>query len=130
VPGSPLHPRPLSPHLGIYRWQITAVLSALHRITGAALSGALGLVALWLIAAAFWPAGFAVADWILTSVPGKTVLILGLWAFWFHFCNGIRHLAWDSGRGFELGTVSLTGWSAALASFALTAATLALRSLS
>ncbi len=114
--------RPLSPHLQIYRPQITMVLSILHRLTGVALGlGALALV-YWLAAAAAGPRAFAQAQAIAGSWLGWLVLLGFTWALFYHLCNGIRHLFWDVGLGYELSTARLTGWCALLASLALTIA--------
>lgn len=114
--------RPLSPHLQVYRPQITSVLSILHRLTGVALGlGALALV-YWLAAAASGPRAFAQAQSIAGSWLGWLVLLGFTWALFYHLCNGIRHLFWDVGMGYELPTARLTGWCVLLASIALTAA--------
>jgi succinate dehydrogenase / fumarate reductase, cytochrome b subunit len=121
--------RPLSPHLTIYRRQITSVLSILHRITGVGLVVPAALIVWWLLAAGSNPTAFGVADAVLTSWFGKTILTLSLWAFWYHFANGIRHLVWDSGRGFELVTVTRSGVAVVVASVVLTVLTLLVGSL-
>ena len=102
--------RPLSPHLQIYRPQITSVLSILHRITGVALAVGTLLLVWWLVAAANGREAFEAADGFMASWLGRLLLLGWTFALFFHLCNGIRHLAWDSGRGFELKTVSMTGW--------------------
>ncbi len=127
--GSSKSNRPLSPHLTIYRWQITSVLSILHRITGVGLAVPAALIVWWLLAADSSPAAFNLANSVLTSWFGKLILSLSLWAFWYHFANGIRHLAWDSGRGFELPTVTRSGIAVVVLSFILTAVTLLIGSL-
>jgi succinate dehydrogenase / fumarate reductase cytochrome b subunit len=100
--------RPLSPHLQVYRWQITMVLSIAHRITGCALGvGALVLV-YWLSSALYGPESFATAQAILASPIGI------LW---------LRHLAWDTGWGFEIPKLYATGWTVIVASVVLTVAT-------
>ena len=116
--------RPLSPHLQIYRPQITAVLSILHRITGVGLTLGALLVVWWLIAAAISPDYFALVDGLLTSWLGLLVLTGSLWALWFHALNGIRHLIWDAGWGFELRTVSISGWVVVIGSVFLTILTI------
>ena len=104
--------RPLSPHLQVYRPQITSVLSILHRITGVIMS--VGIVALiyWLLALAGGDASYATALAVLGSVPGKLLLFGWSLAFFSHLSNGVRHLFWDSGRGFELPQVYRSGWAA------------------
>ena len=104
------HPRPISPHLQVYRPQLTSVLSILHRLTGIFL--ALGVVPLvgWLVAAAAGPAWFDCAQQVAGSIIGRTLLFLWTAAFFYHLLNGLRHLAWDAGWGFELSTTYRTGW--------------------
>ena len=102
--------RPLSPHLQIYRPQITSVLSISHRFTGAALAAGLLLLVYWLAALAAGEAAYAAALGVLGAWPVKVVLLLGVFAFFYHLCNGIRHLWWDSGRGFEIAQVNRSGW--------------------
>lgn len=92
---------PLSPHVTVYRWAYTMTLSILHRITGIALFLALiGLIA-WLTAAAKGTGAYARAMLIMGSLPAELLIALALLALCFHFCNGLRHLAWDMGWGFE-----------------------------
>ena len=92
--------RPLSPHLQVYRWQISNTLSILHRLTGIALSfGALALVS-WLLALASGQTAYLQASEIFGSLVGQCLLIIWTFCFFYHLCNGIRHLAWDAGHGF------------------------------
>jgi succinate dehydrogenase / fumarate reductase, cytochrome b subunit len=114
--------RPLSPHLQIYRPQITSVLSILHRITGGALAAGMVLLVYWLIAVARGPHGYDVAQAVMGSIVGRILLFGWSWALFFHLTNGIRHLAWDAGKGFELRTVAISGWVVVILSFALTLA--------
>lgn len=116
--------RPLSPHLQIYRLPLVARISIMTRITGVGMMAGGILVVWWFVAGAYSPQYFAVADALLTSWFGKLVLIGSLWALWFHFANGIRHLAFDLGRGFELATVAWTNWVVIGASVVLTVVTL------
>jgi succinate dehydrogenase cytochrome b subunit len=89
--------RPLSPHITVYRWAYTMTLSILHRVTGVALAVALiGLVA-WLVAASMGADSYAALLPLLTGVPGKLAIALAVAALIYHFCNGLRHLAWDLG---------------------------------
>ena len=113
-------PRPLSPHLQIYRWQLTSVLSILHRLTGIALAVGAILLVSWLGAAADGPASFAKMQWFLGSWIGLLVLFGWSVALFYHLCNGIRHLVWDTGRGLDLKNVYLGGWSVLAATMALT----------
>ena len=112
--------RPLSPHLQVYRWQITNTLSILHRLTGVGLG--IGTLALtwWLVAAAAGPEYYAMVVGWLTSWLGRLVMLGFTWALFYHLCNGIRHLFWDAGRGFELDTVNRTGWAVVVLSVVLT----------
>ncbi|MCO8145733.1 succinate dehydrogenase, cytochrome b556 subunit [Rhodovulum tesquicola] len=103
--------RPLSPHLQVYRPQITSVTSILTRVTGNALIVAVILIVWWFLAAAKGPEAFARADWVLTSWFGDLVLTLSLWALWYHTLAGLRHLLWDTGRGLELKTAEALGWA-------------------
>jgi succinate dehydrogenase / fumarate reductase cytochrome b subunit len=111
--------RPLSPHLGIYRWQITMWLSSLHRITGLLLSlGAVALAA-WLIAAATSEAAYAAVAAVVGAPWFKAPLAAWAFCFFYHLANGIRHLAWDAGLGFEKSRIRATGWTVVV--FAVTA---------
>ncbi|HYD98297.1 MAG TPA: succinate dehydrogenase, cytochrome b556 subunit [Alphaproteobacteria bacterium] len=95
-------PRPLSPHLQIYRWQWTMALSILHRATGIALSVGTLLLVWWLVAAASDAASFQTAQEFLGSWLGILMLMGWTFAFWYHFANGIRHLIWDTGTWLDL----------------------------
>lgn len=114
--------RPLSPHLQIYRPQITSMLSILHRITGVGLVLGAVLLVWWLMAAATSPEAFAAVDAFLAGPIGGFLMLGSLWALSYHLLNGVRHLFWDAGLGFDLGNVTATGWLVVLGSFALTAA--------
>jgi succinate dehydrogenase / fumarate reductase cytochrome b subunit len=93
--------RPLSPFITVYRWSYTMTLSILHRITGVALALALlGLVA-WLLSASRGADAYATFTPLLLSIPGKLLVVLAMAALIYHCCNGLRHLAWDMGWGFE-----------------------------
>lgn len=112
--------RPLSPHLQIYRWQITMTLSILHRASGIVLSvGALFLV-YWLVALSHGPEEYARVRNMLASLPGQLALIGWTAALFYHLCNGIRHLFWDAGVGFEMTTVRRSGWAVVIVSAVLT----------
>ena len=116
----PARVRPLSPHLTVYRWQIGNTLSILHRVTGAAL--AVGLLALsyWLVAMASGPESYARALRLLASPIGLFVVLGWTFSFMFHLLNGVRHLFWDAGKGFERGPRHASGWLAVLGAIALT----------
>lgn len=115
------HPRPLSPHLSIYRWLITNTLSILHRITGVALCVGTVLLVAWLVTAAYYPAQYLTLQECMGSMLGRLMLVGWTFAFYYHLCNGIRHLFWDMGKGFELGTVNVTGAAVIIATIGLTA---------
>ena len=102
--------RPLSPHLQVYRPQLTTVLSILHRATGIALSVGALYLATWVMYAAASPKSYALFQSFNVSIVGR--IVLGGWLFsaFFHLCNGIRHLFWDAGYGFELKDAYRSGW--------------------
>ncbi len=106
----PSHPRPLSPHLQVYRPQLTSVLSILHRLTGIVLSLGSVLVVVWLLALAAGPESFERIGSVL-SFPLLQLLLVG-WtaALFYHLLNGIRHLLWDAGWMLELPSVYASGW--------------------
>ena len=103
--------RPLSPHLTIYRPQLTSMTSILTRITGNALIVAALMVVWWLLAAASSPDYFATADAVVTSWFGDIVMLLSLWALWYHTLAGIRHLIWDNAMMLEIETAEKLGWA-------------------
>jgi succinate dehydrogenase / fumarate reductase cytochrome b subunit len=112
--------RPLSPFTDIYRWQITMTLSILHRITGIILAvGAFG-IAWWLLAVSASDIRYRQFMDLATSVPGKIVLAGFSYCLIYHLLNGLRHLLWDSGHGFEIRQFYLTGWTVVVLSFVLT----------
>ena len=114
--------RPLSPHLQVYRPQLTSVLSITHRATGIGLSFGIILLITWLVAAAAGVNYFNMVNSVITSWFGKLVLLGFTWALFYHLCNGIRHLFWDAGFGFELSTVYKSGYATIAGSIILTAA--------
>ena len=93
--------RPLSPHVTVYKWAYTMTLSILHRVSGIALFAALIALIGWLMATAAGPDAYARAASLATSLPARVLIVLALLALCFHFFNGLRHLAWDLGWGFE-----------------------------
>lgn len=112
--------RPLSPHLQVYRWQWTMAYSILHRATGIALSvGTLALV-WWLIALASGPEAFDIAQDVMGSIIGRLALFGWTFALFYHLANGIRHLVWDSGYGFDLDVAALSGHAVPFAATVLT----------
>lgn len=112
--------RPLSPHLQIYRPQLTSVLSITHRASGIFLALAAVLLVIWLAALATGPEAFASAQAVLGSWPMLLLAFLVSGAAAYHFCNGIRHLFWDAGYGYELKTVYRSGWTVVMAAIGLT----------
>ena len=113
--------RPLSPHIQIYRPLINMMTSILHRMTGAALYFGTLLLAWWLIAVAAGPDAFAYVNGLIATPIGQIVLIGYTWALMQHMLGGIRHLIWDTGRGFALPTVDLMSWGSLVGSVLLTA---------
>lgn len=116
--------RPLSPHLQIYRPQLTSITSILTRITGNGLIVGSVLAVWWLIAAAAGAGAFATADAVLTSWFGDLVLTLSAWALWYHYLAGLRHLWFDAGRGLDIATAERLGWGIVLGSLGLTLLTI------
>lgn len=116
--------RPLSPHLQVYKLPLTAVTSIMTRITGHALvAGALMLV-WWLAAAVTSPECFAWADWFVRSWVGILIWAGSIWALWFHFLAGLRHLYYNSGRGLDLPTANRLAMGVLVGSGVLTVLTL------
>lgn len=103
--------RPLSPHLTIYRPQLTSITSILTRITGNALLLAALLTVWWFLAAATSAEYFATVDGLVTSFIGDLIMFLSLWALWYHTLAGIRHLIWDSGAMLDVPTAEKLGWA-------------------
>ncbi len=112
--------RPLSPHLQVYTPQLTSVLSIMHRITGVALAVGTLLLVYWLAAAAGGPESYAAAQDFIGSIIGRLLLFGWTVALFYHLANGIRHLFWDAGYGYELPTVYRSGWLVVAATTALT----------
>ena len=115
--------RPTSPHLQIYRWQITMVMSILHRATGLALVAGTLLLVCWISAAAYSPHCFNLLHEFFGGLIGKIMLFCWSVAFYYHLLNGIRHLWWDMGRGFELQDAERSGWMVVVGCFLLTVIT-------
>ncbi|MDZ4135835.1 MAG: succinate dehydrogenase, cytochrome b556 subunit [Paracoccaceae bacterium] len=118
--------RPLSPHLQIYRPQLTAITSILTRITGNGLIVGVILGVWWLLAAATSPAYFAVANGVATSWFGDLVFTASLWAVWYHYLAGLRHLYFDTGKGLDIPTAEKLGWACIIGSVVLTILTIIL----
>ena len=116
--------RPLSPHLQVYQLQLTSLLSFLHRLTGIALGAGIIPAVIWLGALAEGPEAYhAIKAWH-SSFLGITLLLGWAFSYYFHLANGIRHLFWDAGWGYELKTVYRSGWMAVAFSCGLTLLTL------
>jgi succinate dehydrogenase / fumarate reductase cytochrome b subunit len=103
--------RPLSPHLQVYKPQMSSATSIFHRITGCALGAGTLLLTAWLVCAAAGDATFSVIQALLASWFGLLILIGFTAALFYHTFNGLRHLAWDAGRGFDLPVMHRTGWA-------------------
>lgn len=116
------HSRPLSPNIQIYRPQLTSVLSIVNRITGIILCFGAVVLVIWLVAAASGPDTYFQFQELIGSLLGQIFLFGGTFAFFFHLCGGIRHLVWDTGRGFELRQIYASGWIVVVASVVLTLA--------
>ena len=116
----PVRARPISPHLQVYRWQLGSTLSVLHRFTGVGL--ALGLIVLsyWLIALAGGEASYGAALRMLSSPAGQLCLLGWTFAFLYHLLNGVRHLFWDAGYGFERTQRLASGWLVVFGALGLT----------
>lgn len=115
--------RPTSPHLSVYRWQISNTLSILHRITGVAMAVGTLLLVVWLWSAAYSPAYYGQLHECMNSPLGLALLIGWTGAFYFHLANGIRHLFWDAGKGFSLPAMNRSGWLVLLFAIGMTVTT-------
>lgn len=118
--------RPLSPHLQVYRPMLTMMMSIAHRITGAALYFAVLLLAWWLVALAAGPSYFNFVEAVMTSFFGRLVMFLCTFALVHHLMGGLKHLLWDTGRGFDLKTVEKLALGSIIASVLITFAIWAL----
>ena len=116
--------RPLSPHIQIYRIQITSVSSILSRITGHAIIVAVILAVWWLLAAAVSDRYFASANAVVTGWFGDLVFTLSLLGVWYHYLAGLRHLYFDAGHGLDIKTAERLGWGCIIGSLVLTVLTL------
>ncbi len=112
--------RPLSPHLTIYRPQLTSMTSIFVRLTGNALIVAALMIVWWFIAAATGPEAFERANGFVTSWLGDLVMFLSVWALWYHMFGGIRHLIWDSGHMLEVDQSETAGLVMIIASVLFT----------
>jgi len=116
--------RPLSPHLQIYRIQLTSFTSILTRITGNALIVGIILAVWWLLAAAISDPAFAMANAVATSWFGDLVFAGSAWAVWYHYLAGLRHLYFDAGHGLDIKTAERLGWGLIIGSVILTLITI------
>ncbi len=112
--------KPLSPHIQIYRPQLTSVLSITHRATGIFLSLGTALLVYWLVSVASGPDCYLTTQRVLGSTVGRLIMLGWTWAFFYHFCNGLRHLAWDAGYGFDLKVAYRSGYLVLGSSLVLT----------
>ena len=112
--------RPLSPHIQIYKPQLTSVLSISHRATGLFLCLGAVVFAWWVTALAIGPEAYATVREVLGSWLGRLFLFAWAFSFFFHLCNGVRHLFWDAGLGFEIETAYASGKAVVAASIAMT----------
>lgn len=118
--------RPLSPHLTIYRPQLTSMTSILTRITGNAMLISALLIVWWFLAAATSPEAYALADGFLTSWFGDLVMTFSVLGLWYHTLAGVRHLIWDNGIGLDIPTAEKMGWAVIIGSVVLTIITIIL----
>ena len=102
--------RPLSPHLTIYRWPITMTLSILHRVTGVFMAAGVIILAAWLSNAAAGAAAYSQFVTTMSTLAGRLLLLGWSLAFFFHLANGVRHLFWDVGHGFEMRQANASAW--------------------
>jgi succinate dehydrogenase cytochrome b subunit len=113
-------PRPLSPHLQVYKFMLTYMMSGFHRVSGFVLYFGALLIAWWLVAAAAGPSAYANFEWFIGSLIGRLVLFAYTWAFLHHMLGGVRHLIWDLGRGFEPAEREFLALATIVGSIALT----------
>ena len=118
--------RPLSPHLTIYRPQLTSMTSILTRITGNAMLISALLIVWWFLAAATSPEAYAIANGFLTSWFGDLVMTFSVLGLWYHTLAGVRHLIWDNGIGLDIPTAEKMGWAVVIGSVVLTIITIIL----
>lgn len=112
--------RPLSPHLQVYRPQLTSVLSITHRGTGVFLAVATLLMVYWLASLVGGEESYAIAQAFFASWLGQLILLACTFSLFYHLCNGVRHLFWDIGVGFELHIAYRSGYAVVIVSIAMT----------
>ena len=126
IPQNQGRERPLSPHLTIWRWQTTMLASIMHRATGMALALGAMVLAWWLVSISNGPEGYE-SFMVYAAMPLGIIVLFGFtWSFAFHFFNGIRHLAWDLGYGYDKHTATKTGFLVFALSFLIAIAAFAL----
>ena len=111
---------PLSPHLQVYKWQISSLLSITHRIVGVINFFAITIICFWSISLLLGQTSYQIVQIFLNTIFGKFLVISLCWTFSFHILNEVRHLFWDAGFGFDLKVAKITGVIALLGSFVLT----------
>ncbi len=111
---------PLSPHLNIYKWQISSLLSITHRIVGVINILAITLICIWTLSLLLGESSYEITKIFLRSFFGKFIIVSLCWTFSFHILNELRHLIWDMGYGFDLKVAKITGVLAFFGSFVLT----------
>lgn len=119
--------RPLSPHLQIYKPQLTSVLSIIHRGTGVFLSIGALFLACWLLAVALGPEAYALLQGYLHAWYGQVLLYAWLFSLYYHLCNGVRHLCWDLGLGLDIKTTYASGYAVIASSLLLIVFTVCIR---
>ena len=112
--------RPLSPHLSVYRWTVTMTLSIVHRASGVLLSLGLAVLALWLITAASGAEAYQSFATFMGTALGRVLLAALSFAFFFHLANGVRHLFWDAGYGFEKSQANASAWTVVILTVVMT----------
>ena len=113
--------RPLSPHLQVYRPQLGSVMSISHRLTGLFLGVGALFLTFWLTSMAGGPSQYATVQALVDSLFGRAILVAWTFSLFYHLCNGIRHLFWDAGYGYDLQSSHLSGWATLITSVLLTA---------
>lgn len=116
------HDRPLSPALQVYRWHLLMTLSIAHRASGVFLALGAVVLVVWLLALSAGPEAHARVTSLIASIPGLVLLFAWSAALFYHLCNGIRHLFWDTGRGYELPVAYASGYAVVVATVILTLA--------
>jgi succinate dehydrogenase / fumarate reductase cytochrome b subunit len=124
MPETPRKDSPLSPHIQIYKWQWTSILSILHRLTGLLLGPLLIIFLGWIGSLALGEAAYTVFQHLIQNPAGKIALGTCCFSFYYHLANGIRHLVWDMGAGYILWIAMLSGWTTVIISITATVLTL------